>query len=182
MSTGSSPSESDDIAPEADLILTERLREELAKPIGDVVQEDVLEELLKDSPRVVSVGDAVTLTLLRKGMEPDVAVFDFRTRREHDEALRDRIGEMRGRHVRVDNPPGRITRALWRAVDDAVRGTERVKIEVAGEEDLAALVAIARAPEGAHVIYGLPQRGLAVVRVDSSTRAFANAAMNQMRR
>ncbi len=181
MSTGNSPSGSDDAEPETDLVLPDELRDKLAEPIGDVVQEDDLARLLEGSERVISVGDAVTLTLLRKGMEPDVAVFDYRTRRGEDDALRGEIDRMRGAHMRVENPPGTITRALWRAVRDAVRGTEKVKIEVAGEEDLAALVAIAMAPEGAHVIYGLPQRGLAVVRVEESTRAFANAAMKRMR-
>lgn len=182
MSTGSSPSGFDENFPEEDLVLPDDLREELAKPLGDVVQEDALDELLAGSSRTVSVGDIVTLTLLRKGLEPDVAVFDYRTQRGDADDLRNRIDGMKGVQVRVSNPPGMITRALWGAVRDAVRGTRAVKIEVAGEEDLAALVAIATAPKGARVIYGLPQQGLAVVRVDESTRAFAIAAIKRMRR
>jgi uncharacterized protein (UPF0218 family) len=182
MSTGSSPSGFDENFPESDLVLPDELREELAKPLGDVVQEGDLEKLLAGSGRVISVGDIVTLTLLRKGLKPDVAVFDYRTRRGEADDLRGRLGDMKGVQVRVTNPPGMITRALWGAVRDAARGTRAVKIEVAGEEALAALVAIATAPKGARVIYGLPQQGLAVVRVDESTRAFAIAAINRMRR
>ena len=65
---------------------------------------------------------------------------------------------------------------------DAVNSNEKIKIEVEGEEDLAALVAIATAPDGAHVIYGLPQRGLMVVEVNDDTRQLATAAVKRMAR
>jgi uncharacterized protein (UPF0218 family) len=89
---------------------------------------------------------------------------------------------MSGKVVKVENPPGKITRALWRAVKAAVSAKERIKIEVVGEEDLAALVAIATAPKGAHIIYGLPRRGLVVVEVDDRARSVAVAAIKRMAR
>lgn len=182
MSTGNSPSGYDDSFPESDLVMPDDLREELAKPLGDIVPASSLRRMLEGSSRVVCVGDVVTVTLLGLDMEPDVAVFDYRTQRSVDANTRDRIGKMGGTLVRVDNPPGTITKALWRAVRDAVRGVDKVKIEVTGEEDLASLVAIATAPDGAHIIYGLPQQGLTVVRVDDSTRKFAIAAISRMKR
>lgn len=182
MSTASSPSGFDESFPERDLILPDDLREELAEPFGALVAESGLRELLADSPRVICVGDVVTVTLLRIGIQPDVAVFDYRTQRSEETSGMKRIAEMSGTLVQVDNPPGRITRALWRAVRDAARGANRTKIEVAGEEDLAALVAVANAPDGAHIIYGLPQRGVMVVRVNDSTRATVIAAISRMTR
>jgi GTP-dependent dephospho-CoA kinase len=115
-------------------------------------------------------------------LEPDVAVFDYKTQRSEDYKAKERIAKMSGRLVKVENPPGKITRALWKAVKEAVNAKDRVKIEVVGEEDLAALVAIATAPEGAHVIYGLPQRGLMVVEVNHDSRALAAAAIKKMAR
>jgi hypothetical protein len=115
-------------------------------------------------------------------MEPDVAVFDYKTQRSEDHRAKERISKMSGKVVKVENPPGKITRALWRAVKAAVSAKERIKIEVVGEEDLAALVAIATAPKGAHIIYGLPQRGLVVVEVDDKTRSVAVAAIKRMAR
>ncbi|MDH3364735.1 MAG: GTP-dependent dephospho-CoA kinase family protein [Thermoplasmata archaeon] len=182
MSTANSPSGFDDSFPENDLVLTEDLRKELAEPVGEIVAASSLRQLLKGSPKVVCVGDVVTVTLLELGMEPDVAVFDYKTQRFVEANTREHISKMGGTLVQVDNPPGRITKALWHAVRDAVRGSDRVKIEVTGEEDLASLVAIAYAPERAHVIYGLPQRGLTVVRVDDSTRATVTAAISRMKR
>jgi uncharacterized protein (UPF0218 family) len=182
MSTANSPSGFDDSFPESDLVLPEDLRKELAEPVGEVVPASSLRRVLEGSPMVICVGDVVTVTLLGLNMEPDVAVFDYRTQRSFEANTRERIAKMGGTLVQVDNPPGRITKALWRAVRDAVRGADKVKIEVTGEEDLASLVAIATAPEGAHVIYGLPQRGLTVVRVDDSTRAIVYAAISRMKR
>jgi hypothetical protein len=170
----------DEEFPERDLELPESMRAELAKPIGRVVSSQELKDLVRDSPRVIAVGDVVTITLLQMDAEPDVAIFDYRTRRSEGRDARQWIPRMKGRLVKVENPAGRITPALWRAVRDAARGKEKVKIEVSGEEDLGALVAIATAPEGAHVVYGIPGRGVTVVRVQQDTREIAVSAIKRM--
>jgi len=131
---------------------------------------------------VITVGDVVTITLLQMGMAPDVAVFDYKTQRSEEYSSKARIAKMEGRLVRVENPAGRITKAMWQAVKEAVRAGDTVKVEVAGEEDLAALTAIIYAPEGAQVIYGIPNKGLMVVGVDKDTRAMASAAVRRMMR
>jgi hypothetical protein len=182
MSTASSPSEFDDSFPQKDLELPEDLREELGKPIGKLVSAWSLRKHLENSPRTISVGDVVTVTLLQMKLEPDVAVFDYKTQRSEDYKAKERIAKMRGRLVKVENPPAKITRALWKAVKEAVNARDRVKIEVVGEEDLAALVAIATAPEGAHVIYGLPKKGMMVVEVNHDSRELASAAIRKMAR
>ena len=182
MSTGSTPSGYAESFPERDLELPEDLRDELAKPMGEFVDEGSLTKHLKGAPRVVSVGDVVTVTLLRAGMVPDVAVFDYRTKRSELASMKEHIAGMPGRLVKVENPPGRITRALWRAVRDAVNGRDTVKVEVSGEEDLAALVAIATGPQGTQVLYGIPDKGMVAVRVGPESRAFAAAAIERMTR
>lgn len=182
MSTASSPSGFDESFPQKDLELPEDLREELGRPIGKLVSAWSLRKHIEGSPRVIAVGDVVTITLLQMKLEPDVAVFDYKTQRSEDYKAKERISKMGGKLVKVENPPAKITRALWKAVRDAANANERVKIEVVGEEDLAALVAIATAPEGAHVIYGLPKRGLMVVLVDKDSRALATAAIKRMAR
>ncbi|HUS56655.1 MAG TPA: DUF359 domain-containing protein, partial [Thermoplasmata archaeon] len=59
---------------------------------------------------------------------------------------------------------------------------DRVKIEVSGEEDLAALVVMATGPLGAHVIYGQPRRGLVLVHLDERIRDLASRAIRRMAR
>lgn len=180
MSTASSPSEFDDSFPENDLVLPDDLREELSRPIGKFVSAWALPKHLKGSTRTICVGDVVTITLLQMKLEPDVAVFDYKTQRAEDYKAKERIEKMSGRLIKVENPAGKITRALWQAVRDAANSRERVKIEVSGEEDLASLVAIATAPDGANVIYGIPKRGLMVVKVDKDSRSLAVAAIRRM--
>ncbi len=182
MSTASSPSGFDESFPEDDLILPDDLRDELARPIGRFVSAWALGKHLEGAPRVITVGDVVTITLLQMGMAPDVAVFDYKTQRSEEYSSKARIAKMEGRLVRVENPAGRITKAMWQAVKEAVRACDTVKVEVAGEEDLAALTAIIYAPEGAQVIYGIPNKGLMVVGVDKDTRAMASAAVRRMMR
>jgi uncharacterized protein (UPF0218 family) len=182
MSTASSPSEFDDSFPEGDLTLPEHMRAELAEPMGALVSGRELTGHLKDSRRVISVGDVVTITLLQMNMEPDVAVFDYRTQRSDDNEMKERIAGMSGRLVRVRNPPGMITRELWHAVRSAANAEDRVKIEVSGEEDLAALVAMATGPIGGHVLYGQPQKGLVLVHLDARTRELASEAIRRMAR
>ncbi len=182
MSTASSPSEFDDSFPETDLTLPEDMRAELAEPMGALVPERELTGHLEDSRRVISVGDVVTITLLQMNKEPDVAVFDYKTQRSDDESMRERIARMSGRLVRVENPAGTITRELWHAVRSAVNADDRVKIEVSGEEDLAALVAMATGPLGGHVIYGQPRKGLVLVRLDARTREAASRMIRRMAR
>lgn len=180
MSTASSPSEFDESFPEEDLVLPDDLREELAKPIGRFVSAWALRKHLEGAPRVITVGDVVTITLIQMGLDPDVAVFDYKTQRSEEYASKARIQKMKGRLVKVENPPARITKAMWNAVKEAVRARDTVKVEVSGEEDLAALVAIINAPEGAQVIYGIPNKGLMVVAVDKDSRALASAAVKRM--
>jgi uncharacterized protein (UPF0218 family) len=180
VSTASSPSEFDDSFPEKDLELPEDLREELSKPIGRFVSAWALGKCIDGAPKVVTVGDVVTMTLLKMGLRPDVAVFDYKTQRAEDYGSKERISKMEGRLVKVNNPPAKITVELWRAVREALRANDKVKIEVSGEEDLAALAAIINAPEGAQVIYGIPNRGMMVVDVNDETRALASAAVKRM--
>jgi len=182
MSTASSPSGFDESFPEDDLVLPDDLREELARPIGKFVSAWALRRHLAGAPRVITVGDVVTVTLLQMDMAPDVAVFDYKTQRSEEYSSKARIAKMKGRLVKVENPPAMITKAMWNAVKEAVRAEDTVKVEVSGEEDLAALVAIINAPEGAQVIYGIPNKGLMVVGVDKDTRALASAAVRRMMR
>ena len=180
MPTASSPSVFDESFPEQDLVLPDDLRDELARPIGKFVSAWALRKHLEGACRIITVGDVVTITLLQMGMVPDVAVFDYKTQRSEEYASKARIQQMKGRLVKVENPPAKITRAMWFAVRDAVRADDTVKVEVSGEEDLAALVAIINAPEGAQVIYGIPNKGLMVVGVDKDSRALASAAVKRM--
>lgn len=109
-------------------------------------------------PLTVAVGDFVARNLIQAGLEPSVAIVDFRTMRadfgwELPEVLK------RGyERVECRNPPGTLSEEAVRAVKGALKKAERgarVLVVVDGEEDLLALPAIEGAPPRSLVVYGL---------------------------
>jgi uncharacterized protein (UPF0218 family) len=148
--------------------LPDRLRAELQSPWGPVVGEDQLDSLIPalDSEASIAVGDATTANLLRRGFVPRVQVCDSRIMRERVQPV---AGEYESR-IGVRNPAGHITDEAYGAIITAIRSKHRCLVDVDGEEDLLALVAMAEAPEGWFVLYGQPQRGMVVVRVDTATK------------
>ncbi len=147
-------------------VLPEHLRNALKGPLGMLVDEPELLRLLATKQHIVSIGDAVTYTLLTHHIKPLFCVIDYKTRRGACEPLVKKTLQSYGKKtVRINNPAGVITDELWDAIKQAYAQGEKetLRIEVEGEEDLAALVAIYLAPRDATIIYGLPNRGVVVV-------------------
>jgi uncharacterized protein (UPF0218 family) len=160
------------------LHLPVELRDELKVPLGEVVGEELLSTVLKDALKIVTVGDICSLTVFEAGMVPDVAVVDFKTRRGEVEDKRPKILKIGQTVINVKSPAGELTRELWDAVSDAYGASVPVRIEVSGEEDLAALPCIWLAPPGTAVIYGLPGVGLVVVHNESAKIKVENVLSN----
>lgn len=179
MSTASSLSGSGDLPiPVKGLVLPPELRNELRYPMGETVERDELEEYLVICHRVIAVGDMVSITLLEMGREPDVMVFDGRSERVDRHDLLASLD--REDAIRVSNPPGMITPDLVSAIRKALCSDIPVRIRVDGEEDLAALVVMALAPEGSCVIYGLPGKGMILVKVDMRVMDKARSLIDRM--
>ena len=149
--------------------IPDEIRGELRKVIGILVKDEkeLLSEL-RGRSFVISVGDMVTYTLLSNGFEPNIAVVDFRHRRRKvSQDMEERIKKFGEEVIHVKNPPSIISDELIDSLRFAysMSKEKKVLIVVEGEEDLASLVAILLAPEGATVIYGLPDKGIVLVEV-----------------
>jgi uncharacterized protein (UPF0218 family) len=161
------------------------LRGELKEPMGPIYT--ATDDLLAAAGRpLIAVGDIVTYHLLEAGARPAVALVDGKTKREAvDREVREAIGGF-DRHVTVENPAATLTAdllvALRAALDRATAGEgQSTVVEVtAGEEDLAALPAIAAAPEGASVVYGQPDEGMVLVAVDDEATAGATDLLDRL--
>jgi uncharacterized protein (UPF0218 family) len=94
-------------------------------------------------------------------------VIDFKTKRNEPIVPLPSKWE---RNVKVKNPPGCISVELWNSIDEALRAKGNTLIEVDGEDDLASVPAIILAPEGAIVIYGVPDKGIAVYEVGENLK------------
>lgn len=150
------------------LHLPEELRDALKVPLGTVIPEKELRSRVENADRVVSVGDMCSLTLFKLGIVPHIAVVDFRTKRGDVEELGAEIRKIGQIVINVKSPAGEITRELWDAVSRGYASSSPVRIEVTGEEDLAALPAIWLAPQNTAVVYGLPGEGLVVVKAEEA--------------
>lgn len=166
--------------PWRDRRLPHAMRAELRRPLGPVLSGAAAFEAIRTAKRVVTVGDACTADLAERGRTPDIAVVDFKTKRAPDAAIRARVTRVGTRVITTVNPPTTLTRDMWRALSEAFKSKESVRIEVLGEEDLAALAAIDLAPEGTAVLYGMPDEGVVVVTVDARSKAAVRDLLARM--
>ena len=161
--------------------LPERLRPELAKPLGrlftvaEVGGRD-FERLVKESSMVIAVGDRVTETLGGLGRTPDVQVVDGRENRKGR-----KVPDVPyARLIRVDNPAGTLTGGTIQGIRDALEGKKPSRVMVDGEEDLVAIPVIALAPVSAVVFYGQPGEGIVAVKADAKAKARNRVILAQM--
>jgi len=165
--------------------LTPQLRRELKDPLGELIRGEIPEPYkrirgeLEGADYLITVGDIVTENVLKLGIKPDVAVYDYRTkRRDYNPDI-----DMDAVVMTVRNPSGTITKALLNAVRkglELARRGRRVCIKVAGEEDLAAIPAVLYAPTGSIVLYGQPGEGVVLIKVTPECRLRCGKIMSRM--
>ena len=164
-------------------LLPNTLRDKLKEPIGLLVSEVELIKLLKEEEYIVSVGDQVTYTLLKHNIEPIFCIVDFKIKRNcYPDDIKDKIQSFGKRVMMVKNPPGCISSDLWDIIETAFSnlGKNSLRIEVDGEEDLAALPAILLAPRDVTIIYGLPNRGVVVVKTSKENKRKVKEILDKM--
>src|SRR3989442_13936392 len=64
-----------------DLVLAEAMRAELSRPLGRVVKGADVVAAVKGAKPLVTVGDYTTADLVERGVLPQIAVVDFKTKR-----------------------------------------------------------------------------------------------------
>jgi uncharacterized protein (UPF0218 family) len=156
---------------EASLNLPSSLRTKLQTPIGSVTQ-NVIPELAKskDISMVITVGDIVSFSLAEAGMQADLSIVDFKTRRhelkENEQAL---LTSITKEAYICSNQAGKIENSAALIINKAVKAFfqtgKKQTVSISGEEDLLTLPAILFAPLGSIVIYGQYDQGAVCVRV-----------------
>jgi len=164
--------------------LPDELRDLLKTPIGDLVDEKQLFKKISDDDFIVSVGDEVTYTLLKNKIQPIFCIVDYKTRRgEFPCKLIHLIKAYGDKVIEVENPQGCITDELWDAIEKAFHNALEginTRIEVDGEEDLASLAVIFMAPEDVTIIYGLPDKGVLVVKPTDENKQKVKEVIEKM--
>lgn len=164
-------------------VLPKNLEDALKQPVGKLVQEEQLIKLLEHEPTIISIGDQVTYTLLKHNLKPIICIVDFIIQRQPcQKHIKKTIQEYGNTHLHITNPPGCISDELWQALEKsfAQPDTWPVTIIVDGEEDLASLAAIYLAPSDATIIYGLPNKGVIVLKVNQTYKQMVKEVLDKM--
>lgn len=166
--------------------LTDHLRVVLKDPLGELVpNEERTRSNLDDlvSSPLVLVGDVTASVMTKMGYDASLILVDNHTKRGKEIPT---LTVKPSRILEVKNPAGMIGGELFESLEEAVRSivTEDLEgpimIEVDGEEDLSTLVAIKLMPNGSTVVYGQPDSGLVVVRVDDEMKKKVEDMLQEM--
>jgi len=168
--------------PKPYLIMPESLRPTLQKPLGKIYKttRQVIVGANLDSPKkpvmIIAVGDIIVDSLLKSGIDPDVKIIDFRSRRKRTD-LFTRSDPFRyiKKGQTLYNNPGTINLKTAEVLKKMIRQRSVLRpynswLVVEGEEDLLALPAILFAPLNALVLYGHWQLGIIAVEVDEKIK------------
>jgi len=127
-------------------------------------------------PKIIAVGDSVSLWMRRFGLDASIYVVDGRVMRA------DIDGTVSGpSEIVVRNPAGEVTEEAYEALRWALEEKEPKVVRVVGEEDLLALPSVILAPAGSLIVYGQPYVGVVVVRVTPEAKAEAGELLEAMR-
>ncbi|HSW48231.1 MAG TPA: pantetheine-phosphate adenylyltransferase, partial [Candidatus Saccharimonadales bacterium] len=153
--------------------LPDELRSELGKPFGKVYKSiSQIEKSAEQNNLVIAVGDIASINLFKAGMQADISIFDYKTRREAiDLEKRNNLFQMQKLSdiLLTNNQAGAIERravgVFGKALKNFKEKGKKQIILVTGEEDLMSLPAILLSPLESIVLYGQPDRGIVMVKV-----------------
>jgi uncharacterized protein (UPF0218 family) len=164
-------------------VLPEKLRDLLKTPVGKLVDEEGLLNLVRNEKHLISIGDQVTYTLLKNDIEPSFCVIDYKTKRGKCPLEIIQVLKSFGKKaIIIKNPAGTLSDDLFNTIKLAVENLDvgSLRIEVEGEEDLASLPAIYYAPPDATIIYGLPNKGVLVVKPTKEMKEKVREVLDEM--
>jgi pantetheine-phosphate adenylyltransferase len=175
-----------------ELIMPESLRTTLQKPLGKIYKSvGAILESPKNPTMIIAVGDIIVNGLLEKGIDPDVKIIDFRSRRQPFKTtgpvssfLPPVLASKNTPRLRAVGIPPLSTPVVNNHGTINIKTAEVIKgkikfalykktkswIVIKGEEDLLALPAILFAPLGSLVLYGHWQLGIIVVSVNEKIK------------
>jgi uncharacterized protein (UPF0218 family) len=161
--------------------LPENLRENLKKPLGQLLKDsevtkDIVLKNMGQDAFLITVGDATTERMIKLGIVPSLQIVDSLEKRQQ----RNLPEGMVKTSLSCNNPPAEITDESITSIKQAFDMDKPVRIIVKGEEDLLVLPAVLFAPENSIVMYGQPNEGLVIVKINEGIRNKAKAIMNSM--
>jgi len=164
-------------------VLPNNIRHLLKEPVGQLVNERELINLLRSEKYIVSIGDIVTYTILKNEIKPIICIIDFKTRRgKCSSDIVKTIKSFGKKNILIKNPAGTISDELWDIIEKSLKNYENIslRIEIDGEEDLASLAVVYLAPSDVTIIYGLPDKGVLIIKPTSENKRKAKQILDKM--
>ncbi len=129
-------------------------------------------KLLKGSKGIVCVGDVVSKSCLNvKNIYNLFLIYDGSTKRfEKVNDLELLIEKGNFKTFTLRNPPGMISFQAFLFLCKILKKRGTFALKVVGEEDMLALPSIQCAPKGYWVLYGVPDVGVAVIKVNELSK------------
>ena len=162
--------------------LPENLREQLKTPLGQLIPDiqTTKENILKNIPSgayIITVGDATTEKMLNFGIIPSIQIVDSQEKRvKREPPSKENIIT----DISCENPPGEIAQQSIDIIKNAFKSKPPVRITVNGEEDLLVIPVCIHAPENSIVMYGQPNEGLVVVKINEEIRKKTQLILESM--
>src|SRR5438093_13683849 len=128
MPTGNMPSEFAEFSAR-DLVLPEAMREELSRPLGKVVKGADVVGAVKGAKPLVTVGDYTTADLVERGVLPQIAVVDFKTKRIEAHRWHTKLKGVGDWVIVLDNPAGIMRQEVWPGIYEAFKSPDWVPPE-----------------------------------------------------
>jgi len=162
--------------------LPELLRNTLRIPLGEVIEIKSEIITLLENKTIISIGDIMTVSLQKIGIQPAISIFDFRSEREEiiDKNIIDKLPTPQ--HT-GENKPGTIQKdvvvTLQKALDVYLQTNEKQSISIQGEEDLLTLPSVLLSPLQAIVLYGQKDIGAIAITVTEEKKQHIKKLIEQ---
>ena len=128
-------------------------------------------------PKIITVGDVCTQTLIDHSIVPDLAIIDDYVQRKKSTL----VDLSHFTVLKASNPAGIITVEAWETIRQAVKiDDNKIIIKITGEEDLLVLPAISETPYNSKVLYGQPNEGLVSVTVTHKMKTKIQSLIQKM--
>ena len=160
------------------------LKPEMAQDLKQTKSEIYIKspDFLKNSTFIATIGDICTIKIIEEIRIPDLMIIDYKTKRNINLTKEQEyvLESVNCKTVEVKNEAGTISKELYDQIEIAISKSEKTKIKVNGEEDLATLPVIKHCQIGAKVIYGMPDKGMVVVDVNQQAKERTNKLLERM--
>lgn len=157
----------------SEFIVGDELRTLIANNNGEICTPRFISENYGNM-KIISVGDVTTKVLHENGIVPFIEIVDLKTKRGTEGKFESISGS-----YRIKNGAATLSHDLFLLIDKLLKG-EGGRIEVEGEEDLAVIPIIFYSDKNTVVAYGIPDVGMACIRVSVEVKQLVNDLIERM--